>query len=348
MAKKTTDYNGLQVLKQDIRGKAPRRLYFFHGEESFLLHHYLGQLRKLLLDELTETFNFHKFTNENFDLQGFADAVENLPMMAEHTLVVADDIDIYRLPEADREGLGKVFRDIPEYCTVVFTYITVEWRPDGRLKKLHEPVSECGLQVEFYRQEPRDLVPWITRHFASLGKRITPELCHYLIELTGGTMTALSGEIRKLSAYVQGEQILKSDIDTVTEPVMEAVVFQMVDLLSQGACGQALVKLRTLLKLQEEPVRILGFIGGHFRNLATARTLTEHGKGIRELMKLTNLTEYPAKKAMAGAGKFSHRFYARAAELVLQTDERLKTSFDGPQRLLELLLLALAQEAKYG
>ena len=37
-----------------------------------------------------------------------------------------------------------------------------------------------------------------------------------------------------------------------------------------------------------------------------------------------------------------------AAQLVLETDYRIKTSYDDPQRLLELLLLSLAREAQNG
>ena len=36
----------------------------------------------------------------------------------------------------------------------------------------------------------------------------------------------------------------------------------------------------------------------------------------------------------------------KAAELVLETDYRMKTSFDDPERLLEMLILQLAQEAR--
>ena len=51
---------------------------------------------------------------------------------------------------------------------------------------------------------------------------------------------------------------------------------------------------------------------------------------------------------MASAQKFSSRFCARAAELILETDYQMKTSFDDPKRLLEMLILRLAQEAKHG
>ena len=80
MAKKQEQPDGLQNLKQAIRAKDPGRLYFFYGEEVFLLNHYLEQLRKVIIDELTESFNYHKLTSETFDIREFADCVENLPL----------------------------------------------------------------------------------------------------------------------------------------------------------------------------------------------------------------------------------------------------------------------------
>ena len=348
MAKQTEQPNNLQQLKLDIRNKQSQRLYFFYGEETFLLHHYLEQMKKLLLDELTESFNFHKLNNETFDIQSFADSVENLPMMAESTFVWVDEIDIFKLNESDREKMIEILSDIPDYCTVVFTYITTAWKPDKRLKKLWDAVNNHGMMVEFAKQEPRDLIPWVVRHFASRKKQISNDLCAYLIDITGGTMTALSGEIAKIAAYSGADTIKKSDIDAVTEPVLDAIVFQMTDMLSQGEYGPALLKLHQLLKMQQDPLSILGAVGAHFRRLAAARILLDNGKGSSELMRLCGLGDYPARKTIAAAGKFSARFYAKAAELVLETDNQIKTSFDEPDRLLELLILRLSQEARNG
>ena len=116
MAKKEQDTNALQLMKGAIRAKQPENLYFFHGEEGFLLNHYLEQLRKLLLDDLTESFNYHRLNAETFDIRDFADAVENLPMMAEHTMVQVDDIDLFKLPEDTRNKVAEILTDIPDYC----------------------------------------------------------------------------------------------------------------------------------------------------------------------------------------------------------------------------------------
>ena len=163
------DVQAFQTLKQQIRQRQPGRLYFFHGEEKFLLNYYLQQLKKILVEELTESFNFHRLNNENFDLRTLADAVESLPMMAEHTFVWVDEIDIFKLPEDDRNKLTELFADIPDYCTVVFTYETTQWKLDKRYKKLSEAVQQNGTVVEFAKQSQRELVNWISRHFAAEG-----------------------------------------------------------------------------------------------------------------------------------------------------------------------------------
>jgi DNA polymerase-3 subunit delta len=340
------DADMLQELKTDIRAKKLRRLYFFHGEEGFLLHHYLEQIKKQLIDELTESFNFHRLTAESFDIQTFADAVENLPMMAENTMVQLDDIDLFRRDESERNKIAEILSDIPDYCTVVFTYETVEWNPDKRFKKLYDAVNAHGTVVEFAKQSHRDLIAWISRHFAARGKRISTDLCTYLIDITDGTMTSLSGEIAKISSYSGADTICKADIDAVTEPVLDAVTYQLTDLVSRGQYVQALEKLHQLLKMQEEPVIILGTIGAHFRRVSTARALLDAGKSASELMKVCGIREYPAKKAMEAARRTRPELCAAAARLVLETDRRLKTSYDDPQRLLEMLVLTLAQEAK--
>ncbi len=332
----------LQQLKADIKNKQPQRLYVFYGEETFLLHHYLEQMKKLLLDELTESFNFHKLTSETFQMQSLLDSVENLPMMAENTLVWVDEVDLFKLPESDREKLAQMVQDIPEYCTLIFTYVTVEWKPDKRQAKLWKALDENACIVEFARQEQRDLIPWVTRHFAAAKKRISPDLCAYLIEISGGTMTALSGEIAKIAAYSGAGNITRSDIDAVTEPVLDAVVFQMTNQLARKDYGGALLKLQQLLKMQEEPLKILGALGTHFRQIGAARTVLDAGKGAGDLMRICGIKEYPAKKAMEAARSVTPDFCARAVELVMETDRSIKTSQDDPERLLELLILQLA------
>ena len=129
---------------------------------------------------------------------------------------------------------------------------------------------------------------------------------------------------------------------------MDAVVFQMTDLLSGGRYDQALLKLQQLLKMQQEPLAILGAVGNHFRRIASARTLMDHGRNASDLQKLCGLPDFAARKTMDAARRFRPEFCREAARLVLETDYQMKTSFDEQERLLEILILRLAQEARNG
>jgi DNA polymerase III delta subunit len=64
-------------------------------------------------------------------------------------------------------------------------------------------------------------------------------------------------------------------------------------------------------------------------------------------MKLCSVSSYPAQKAMEFSRRLSAEFPEKAVELCLEADRRMKTSFDDPKRVLELLVLQLAEEAAH-
>ena len=100
--------------------------------------------------------------------------------------------------------------------------------------------------------------------------------------------------------------------------------------------------------MQQEPIAILGAIGGHFRRIGAARTLLDYGKTAYDLQKMYAIQDFAARKVMDAARRFSPAFCKKASQLILETDYRMKTSFDDSERLLEMLILQLAQEARNG
>ena len=69
-------------------------------------------------EPLTESFNFHRLNAETFDTRALADAVENLPMMADRTLIQVDDIDLFKLSEGDRTRIAELLGDIDRKSVV--------------------------------------------------------------------------------------------------------------------------------------------------------------------------------------------------------------------------------------
>ena len=335
-------------LKQDLSQGTLGTLYFFHGEEAYLRDYYLEQMKSKLIPGGMEEFNYHQLQGKTLTAQRLGETVDALPMMSQRTLVVVQDYDLFKAPEGERNAMTQVLADLPDYCCVLFVYDTVEFKINGTMKKLAAAIREHAQILTFGKQSERDLCAWITRHFRAHDKMVTDELCQYLIFRTDGLMTTLAGEIDKIAAYQQGPAITRGAIDAVVIPALSAQTFDISDAVVKEDFETALSKLQELYAMQTDPIAVLGAIGAQLRRLFYARVILSAGGGQKELMELTGLKSYPAGLTMTAARRVTDSFCQKAVELVLQTDVAMKTGADDPERLLELLLVQLSQEARHG
>ena len=161
-------------------------------------------------------------------------------------------------------------------------------------------------------------------------------------------MTTLASEIEKVASYAKGAEITKGDVDAVVIPALTAQTFDISNALVDGNYDAALRKLQELYAMQTEPILILGAIGNQMRRIYYAKTVMAAGQGQQALMELTGLKSYPAGLTINAARRVGEGFCRRAVELCLQADRDMKSSQDDPERLLEVLIAALAQEARNG
>ena len=340
--KSRADQSAYQKLKKDIAAGDIGRLYVFHGEETYLRDHYLGQMRKKLLPAGMEEFNLHTLNGREFDVRTLEQLVDCLPMMSGRTLIQVNDYDLYK--GGDKEALASLLSDLPEYVCLVFVYDLIEYKADARTK-LAGVLKKYGSVVAFNRQEQGDLVDWIARRFRALDKDIGTEEAKYLIFLCGDLMTTLISEIGKIGAYAPHHRITREDIDAVATPQLDAVVFQMADAIAQGNFDRAAAVLSDLFHMQEAPIKLLSVLGRQLRQLYTARLAIEERKSAGYLMELWGMrSAWPAEKLMQSARRFSLPWCRNAVLRCAQCDLAMKSTGADGQELMTSLLLELAQK----
>ncbi|MFI3313312.1 MAG: DNA polymerase III subunit delta [Eubacteriales bacterium] len=344
MAKKETQKGSYQPIKDHLKSGNLAKCYLFYGEEDYLKSYYFDRLKKKVLDDTTSVFNHHRFTAENLDWGRIAESVEAMPMMAERTLVELRDVNPYSAREPEREQIIAMMSDLPDYCCLVF-YFSENFKADKRLKKLHTAMSSA-VELAFAKQTTSELRTWLRRHAVAGGKDIDTQTCDHLAFLKDNSMVALGSEMQKLIAYASGNIITKQDVDAVVEPTLNAVSFDISNAIADGNYERAIIKLREVLQMQEEPTLVLGAISSQMRRMYWAKKVMSCGKGSDYLAKLCSMGEYAARLTMNVAGKRSPQFCKAAVAHCLETDRAMKTSRDNPERLLELLLLSIAQEAR--
>ena len=346
-AKKAPKANeAYQKLKNDLSAGTLGCAYIFYGEESYLREYYLVELRKTLVPAGFEDFNYHKLEGKDLTVQALSEMAEAMPMLAERTLIVVTDYDLFKLNEEQRERLIAFLEDIPPYCCVVFVYDTLAYKPNKTLKKLCKAVSDHMEAVEFRAAENSDLLSWIARRFKALGKEIDRQTAEYLIFTCGGLMTGLVPEITKIGTYAKGKTITQKDIDAVADPVLSAEVFRLSDAVLQGDYDRAAGILGDLLKMQTEPIMILAALGSQLRRIYTARMAIDSGKDKYWLMELWDMkSDYPAKLLLSSAKKTTAAWCSDAVKMCQVLDRRMKSE-KGIDSAGELKLLLVRLGAK--
>lgn len=346
--KKAAKSGGYDTLRAAMKSGTVGNVYIFHGEETYLMHSAVEQLRELLVPAGFEEFNYHRLEGKELTVQALAETAEAMPMMTERTLIQISDFDLFKLNEDQREQLTAFLEDVPPYCCVVFSYDTLEYKPNRTMKKLCRVLSDRAQAVEFRQADSSDLSVWIARRFRALGKEIDRQTAEYLIFLCGPLMTGLVPEIAKVAAYAKGKTITQKDIDAVADPVLSAEAFKLSDAVLAGSYDRAAEILGDLLKMQTEPLLILGMLGAQLRRIYTARLALDSGKDKYWLMSLWGYkSDYPVRMLLSAAKKTTAQWCAGAVKECQTLDRRIKSEkgVDGAGEL-KLLLVRLGAQRR--
>ena len=346
MAARTTKKSGaaLERLRADLKAGSPANVYIFYGEETYLRDRYLEELRQLLVPAGFEEFNYHRLPGKGLTVQDLTETVEAMPMMAQHTLVVVTDMDLFRLDEGQRGLLIELLGDFPEYCTLVFVYDVLAYKRDGKMKKLCAAIGDHVQEVEFCQQEREQLLRWMKRRFAAEGHDIDIAAADHLLFTCGTLMTDLVPEIGKIAAYAKSQRITIADINAVADPILDAQVFDMTNSITAGKYDDAARVLGELLRMQTEPIVILAAVGKELRRLYTARMALDSGKDRFWLKQLWGMSsDYPAKLLMQAAKKVDHDWCSTAVIRCQKLDRRMKSERGmDSEAELKLFLMELA------
>lgn len=339
MAKENLDNSSFKEFKKAVRDKKLGQLYIFHGNEKYLMEYYLGEMKNILLGGGMEGFNYHPFDGKDLNIDSLSSAVLTLPVFSDRTLIVVRDFNIFKCEEKQKEKLEELLSDLPEYVCLVFIYDTIEFSP--KKQKISEIIEKKGNIVKFDQQKQEDLIVWIKRRFSALGREIDNADAEYLIYLSGGLMSSLIPEIEKIAAYSAGK-IKKSDIDAVVIPVMDAIIFELTDAISERNFKKSWLILSELLKMKEDPIYILSFVGKQVRQMYSAKLALDRGKDAAYVSILWGIKHrYPAQLLLRSAKRITAEWCREAIKLCAETDFILKTSAKDKERELELFLLKL-------
>ena len=310
-------------------------VYFFYGQEDFLIKRYISEIQTKVLDPADKDFNFDLFFGNESDGAQIVNAATSYPMMAEKRMVIVKEVQL--LSTKSLELLENyVSKPLPTTCLV----LVADKAPPKRspLEKIRKSSVSIELKPLYDSQVP----DWIRGYLKESNLTITDEALRLLHANTGNSLRTISSEIEKIKLNMgDRNRIELSDVEMVVGTSKQYNVFELCDAVGSRNLKSSLHILDRMIQLGEQPVGILNMLSRHFMILAKIKDLKARRTHDKEIAQKLRIHPYFLGNYVLQANKYNKQQLGRAFELLLSADENLKSSYQKPKMILELLLFKL-------
>ena len=242
--------------------------------------------------------------------------------------VVVESVQQWR--KADVEAL-RGYLDDPTPETVL-VLVADELPRESALEKV---AASKGEVLRYDIPKGAKLVGWVAAQFKEAGASADGEAARSLVEIVGEDSVALAAEVGKVAMWADGDPIGRREVEQLATPGREAAAWAVTD--AWGARDlPALLEASELALEKKDPFLIAVGLASHVGRVRAAQALAEEGLAVREIASRLKMKEFPARKALQHAERYSRAELDLALVRLAELDAAIK----GASRLsaeLELL-----------
>jgi len=288
-------------------------LYFFYGEEQFLLENKIKSIKKRLIDKDFEEFNYAKLDGKKITFSEIENQLLSVPVMSDKRMLVVSNCGIFGNAKAkDFSALCESLADLPDYLTVIFT----EQEFDKKKEKNLDIFKKHGEIVKFDPLSPKQLELWLEKLFEEKGKTALASDLSKMVALCGQSMSAAYTEFCKVLNFVgDRKKITSEDISAVVSKTTDARVFDIIDNIAEGKTKTVFDELGALRFAGESASTVLSLISTRMGELLMVKQLTEDKLSGDSIAEYFEPRKHPfvVKKLTEQARRFSSAYLKKMA-----------------------------------
>ena len=182
------------------------------------------------------------------------------------------------------------------------------------------------------------------------GKMISHLNASKLISYCGDDLNLLKNELAKICAYAQGEEVTAQDIEKLATQNLETKIFALSDAVLSGNGDKAFKTLDLLFYQREEPVMMLFVLSASYVDAYRIRVADECGVLKDDVAKDFEYKNraFTLKKARDATAKVSTEALRKSLDLLVEADEKFKSTSVNERLYMEQLIAQLLLVAKEG
>jgi DNA polymerase III subunit delta len=333
MAARTTSYDDLAVA---FRHGNFQPLYFFYGDEGFLM----DELQTLLLEHALapheRDFNLDLFHGPETDVRQVLAACASFPMMAERRVVIVRGFE--RMADNRR---FQSYAEGPNPSAVVL--LLCAGKPNLSAHP-YRALKQHAVAVEFKPLYDRQMPGWITDRARLIGLKVEPGAGQMLAQAVGSDLRAAAVELEKLRAYAgKRTTITEDDVLEAGGHLREHNVFELQKALGEGDRVRATRIIERLLSQASnrsgEALRVVAMLTRYVQQLRRLAAIQARHLPDVEQARHIGVPPFFLKEYQAALRRLGPVAVRRAFGALLAADFELKGGSARDPRLILLLAL---------
>lgn len=313
-------------------------VYMMYGEEEFLIKQ---EIKKIIKKENIDEYSKVEYDLENTNIKDIIDDISTVSLFSSKKIVIVWNSYIFTGTtskskiEQDIKSLEKYLKNPDQENILIF--VTNSEKLDSR-KKIVNLLKQNGTILEFNKcNQIIDYVIEMCKPY-----KISRVDASLLVTRVGSDLSILYQEIEKMKTYLDKTlEITKEDILLITHKTIDVDIFHLVDNIILKQKKQALESYYEMIKLGEEPIKIIVILANQFRLLYQVKRLKMKGYSIFDMMSMLGQKKYPIEKSLERVSKFSEDTLLKYLYELAELDINIKSGRIDKNIGLELFILGV-------
>ena len=279
-------------------------LYFFHGQEEYLIELELQKLKSKIVDKSFISTNYRTYDNPKF--QELIDILRTPSLMFGNVFAVIN-CDKYffdakgkiNFEDKELKEIEQAIEIMPESLHIAFV-CKIERGSTKKVdtrRKLYKIITKYAQTTEFAEFKPyqKELATWIQKQVKSKDLVIASDVVSFLIERLGTNLRVIDNELNKLKLALHPQKsIKKEDIKNICSSSED--IFLLTDYILKGEKDLALLEFKKLCT-NKHYLEILAVLQTNFARLASMKVDSVSCNSF-EISSKTKLPEFIVKKQL--------------------------------------------------
>ena len=304
-------------------------VYLLYGTKDFQINE---EIKKITKNQ--NEMNINKYDLDNSLIQNAIEDAETISMFGDKKTVIIDNANMFTgTTSKDSEIIENYLNHINSHTNLIF--LVHNEKLDTR-KKITKLIKKVGIVKEF--NDELNQTTLIKKLFN--GYNIENKTINLFLNRIGNNPLIIKNEINKIKIYKGDDKtITDEDILNLTTKKVEIDIFKLIDYIVKKNKDKALELYYEMLKMNEEPIKIIVILANQFRLMYQSKELLKKGYSEKDIASTLKIHPYRIKLAIQNGRNYTKETLLKYLNSLANIDIGIKTGTLNKDLALELFIL---------